>query len=239
MGFRVVIDKALDTWMLELKVSLTRTESAEVFVSGDTLLQWPEEGLRSVSNLPLERTTMFISEAAARSEGVCLEYTTEKQATSAAAILRTQLEEAGIQEEPRTVPAGRGGSVDLFREALAEYLTLPGMQAAILVSDQGLMISGVAIDGVDTVSIAALIVDTISSAQRLGAQARGGSLGTMTVEYENLNLIVAPFSPEVMLVIVAEPGSIAATSPRAGCTTPEKTCDPQSVRAPERADTQI
>ena len=233
MGFRIVIEKTQNTWVLELAVSLTRTESAEVFVSGDTLLQWPEEGLRSVSNLPLERTTMFISEAAARSEGVRLEYATEKQATGAAAMLRTQLEEAGIQEEPRTAPAVPAGSVDLFREALAEYLTLPGMRAAILVSDQGLMISGVAIDGVDTVSIAALVVDTISSAQRLGAQARGGSLGTMTVEYENLSLIVAPFSCEVMLVIVAEPGSIAAVSPRTGCTAPEDTSDSQGVGAPE------
>lgn len=233
MGFRIVIEKTQDTWVLELTVSLTRVESAEVFVSGDTLLQWPEDGLRSVSNLPLQRTTMFISEAAARSEGVRLEYVTEKQAASAAAMLRTELEEAGIQEESRTSPAIPGRSVDLFREALAEYLTLPGMRAAILVSDQGLMISGVAIDGVDTVSIAALIVDTISSAQRLGAQARGGSLGTMTVEYENLSLIVAPFSSEVMLVLVAEPGSIAAASPRTGRTAPEDTSDSRGVGAPE------
>ena len=233
MGFRIVIEKTQNTWVLELAVSLTRTESAEVFVSGDTLLQWPEEGLRSVSNLPLERTTMFISEAAARTEGVRLEYATEKQAASAAAMLRRELEEAGIQEESRTTPAVRAGSVDVFREALAEYLTLPGMRAAILVSDQGLMISGVAIDGVDTVGIAALIVDTISSAQRLGAQARGGPLGTMTVEYENLSLVVAPFSPEVMLVIVAEPGSIAAASSRTGCTAPEDRSDSRGVGAPE------
>lgn len=101
---------------------------------------------------------------------------------------------------------------DPLREALADYLTIPGMKAAILVSDQGLMISSVAHEGVDTASIAALAIDTVASVQRFGLQVQAGFLDTMRIEFDKLTVVLAPFAPDVMLALVASAGSLGALS---------------------------
>ncbi|MBN1320183.1 MAG: roadblock/LC7 domain-containing protein [Thermoleophilia bacterium] len=101
---------------------------------------------------------------------------------------------------------------DPLREALADYLTIPGMKAAILVSDQGLMISGVAHEGVDTASIAALAIDTVASVQRFGLQVQAGFLDTMRIEFDKLTVVLAPFATDVMLALVASAGSLGALS---------------------------
>lgn len=101
---------------------------------------------------------------------------------------------------------------DPLQDALADYLTIPGMKAAILVSDQGLMISSVAHEGVDTASIAALAIDTVASVQRFGLQVQAGFLDTMRIEFDKLTVVLAPFATDVMLALVATAGSLGALS---------------------------
>ncbi len=101
---------------------------------------------------------------------------------------------------------------DLLRQALAEYLAIPGMQAAILVSDQGLIISRAARDDVDTASIAALAIDTVSTVQRFGLQVQAGYLDAMRIEFDKLTVVLAPFAPDVMLALVADAGSLGVMS---------------------------
>jgi predicted regulator of Ras-like GTPase activity (Roadblock/LC7/MglB family) len=101
---------------------------------------------------------------------------------------------------------------DPLRAALAEYLAIPGMQAALLVSDQGLVISRAACDGVDTASIAALAIDTVSTVQRFGLQVQAGYLDAMRIEFDKLTVVLAPFAPDVMLALVASAGSLGAMS---------------------------
>jgi predicted regulator of Ras-like GTPase activity (Roadblock/LC7/MglB family) len=101
---------------------------------------------------------------------------------------------------------------DPLRDALTEYLAIPGMQAALLVSDQGLVISCVALDQVDTASIAALAVDTVVAVQRFGLQVQAGYLDTMRIEFSKLTVVLAPFASDVMLVLVAIAGSLGALS---------------------------
>ncbi len=98
--------------------------------------------------------------------------------------------------------------VDPLKQALGEYMRIPGMEAAILVSDQGLMISSAARDHVDTASIAALVIDTVATAQRFGLQVQAGFLDTMTIDFERLTVVLAPFTPDVMLALVAAPGTL-------------------------------
>jgi len=100
--------------------------------------------------------------------------------------------------------------VDPLKQALGEYLHIPGVKAAILISDQGLLISGAAHEHVDTASIAALVIDTVATAQRFGLQLQAGFLDTMSIEFEKLTLVLAPFTPDVMLALVAAPGSLGA-----------------------------
>lgn len=101
---------------------------------------------------------------------------------------------------------------DPLRDALEEYLSIPGMKAAILVSDQGLMISSVACEGVDTASIAALAIDTVSTVQRFGLQVQAGFLDTMSIEFDKLTVVLAPFATDVMLALVAAAGSLGSLS---------------------------
>jgi predicted regulator of Ras-like GTPase activity (Roadblock/LC7/MglB family) len=101
---------------------------------------------------------------------------------------------------------------DPLKAALAEYLAIPGMQAALLVSDQGLVISRAAREGVDTASIAALAIDTVSTVQRFGLQVQAGYLDAMRIEFDKLTVVLAPFAPDVMLALVAAAGSLGAMS---------------------------
>ena len=83
---------------------------------------------------------------------------------------------------------------DPLKAALKEYLAIPGMQAALLVSDQGLVISRAALDGVDTASVAALAIDTVATVQRFGLQVQAGYLDTMRIEFDKLTVVLAPFA---------------------------------------------
>ena len=100
--------------------------------------------------------------------------------------------------------------VDSMRQALAEYLDVPGIKAAMLVSDQGLVVSCAARDHVDTASIAALVIDTVATAQRFGLQVEAGFLETMTIEFKELTIVLAPFTPDVMLALVVAPGALGS-----------------------------
>lgn len=97
---------------------------------------------------------------------------------------------------------------DPLKQALGAYLAIPGIRAALLVSDQGLIVSSMAREGVDIASIAALAVDTVASAQRFGQQVKAGALDTMSIEFEGLTVVFAPFTPDVMLALLAAPGSV-------------------------------
>jgi hypothetical protein len=102
----------------------------------------------------------------------------------------------------------RERGTDPLRQALGDYLAIPGIKAALLVSDQGLIISSMAREGVDTASIAALAVDTVASAQRFGQQVAAGTLDTMSIEFDRLTVVFAPFTADVMLALVAAPGTV-------------------------------
>ena len=103
-------------------------------------------------------------------------------------------------------------SDDPIYELISSYLELPGIVAAVLVSDQGLVINAAQNGGVDTELISALVVDTVESAQRFGREAGVGKMDTLSLEYEGLAFLLAPFDRDVMLALVAEPGTFALRS---------------------------
>ncbi len=96
---------------------------------------------------------------------------------------------------------------DPIYELMKGYLEVPGVLAAILVSDQGLVINSARSDSVDTDTISALVVDVVAAAQRFGQETGVGGLDTMTIEFEELNLLLAPFHADCMLTLVARPGT--------------------------------
>lgn len=84
-----------------VKVSLSRVESNDLFLSGDAMVSWPAEGLQldAGEDAPLERTAMFVSEVAARPLGLGIRYKERVQAERAASVLRIQLDQIGIKQE--------------------------------------------------------------------------------------------------------------------------------------------
>jgi predicted regulator of Ras-like GTPase activity (Roadblock/LC7/MglB family) len=112
-----------------------------------------------------------------------------------------------MADDDRQAEAAPTG-LDPLKQALGGYLAIPGIKAALLVSDQGLVVSSMAEEGVDTASIAALAIDTVRTAQRFGQQVKAGTLDTMSIEFEGLTVVFAPFTPDVMLALLAAPGSV-------------------------------
>jgi len=83
----------------------------------------------------------------------------------------------------------------------------------MLVSDQGLLISGVGREDVEMAHIAALVIDTITSAQNFGLRMQAGPIHAMTVDFESLTLVLAPFTSDVMLALLADPGTFSHQLP--------------------------
>lgn len=98
---------------------------------------------------------------------------------------------------------------DPIYEIIRDYLDIEGVLAAVLVSDQGLVVNGATRDAIDLETISALVVDTVASAQRVGIEAAVGKIDMMTLEFERLSILLAPFDSELMLALVARPGTFA------------------------------
>jgi hypothetical protein len=103
MGFATTVkhESKRGCWAVSVKVNLNRSETNELFLSGDSMLSWPAEGLVPISAeaSKLERSGMFVSEVAARPEGLVIRYGGQAQAEKAADLLRKQLAQIGIEEE--------------------------------------------------------------------------------------------------------------------------------------------
>lgn len=103
MGFSTAIkrESAAGSWMVCVKISLSRAETSELFLSGDSMLSWPVEGLLPTSgeDAKPERSGMFVSEVAAQPLGLAIRYRDQTQAERTVAVLRSQLAKIGIKEE--------------------------------------------------------------------------------------------------------------------------------------------
>jgi len=103
-------------------------------------------------------------------------------------------------------------SEDPIYELVRSYLDIDGVLAAVLVSDQGLVVNGAMNDAVDVDTISALIAETVASAQRVGVESAVGRMETMILEFEKLSLLLAPFDHELMLALVGRPGTFARSA---------------------------
>jgi hypothetical protein len=95
--------------MVTVRVALTMAETNRLFLSGDTIISWPEGDLRTGGDSGpravadgqdrgLSRTGMFVSELARLAQGLEIGYRQAAEAELAAKLLRLQLLRAGIEE---------------------------------------------------------------------------------------------------------------------------------------------
>lgn len=99
MGYSLDIHDHSDGYLVSLAVVLSRQESNDLFLSGDSMISWPTDGLLGGEESLLSRTGIFASEVAARRTGLTLQYATREQAEKTAALLGLQLDRIGITRE--------------------------------------------------------------------------------------------------------------------------------------------
>ncbi|MCL5735444.1 MAG: hypothetical protein M1274_07625 [Actinobacteria bacterium] len=99
MGYRLAAEDRSEAFVVSLNLALDRRESNELFLSGDSMIAWPRDGLSQDGNPLIARTSMFVSEIAGRPTGLALRYATREQAQVAENLLRRQLDQIGIAEE--------------------------------------------------------------------------------------------------------------------------------------------
>jgi hypothetical protein len=103
MGYstNVTQEPRSNLWLVTVKVVLSRAEGNELFLSGDSMVSWPVEGLEASGSADprLERSGMFVSEMAARPSGLVIGYSGQSEAERAAKLFRIQFAQIGIEEE--------------------------------------------------------------------------------------------------------------------------------------------
>jgi hypothetical protein len=112
MAFSVTrsFDRATESYAVTVKVALSLAETSSLFLSGDSMVSWPEAalldgpdleqtGAREGGEAALVRTGMFVSELARLAQGLKIGYRQVAEAERAAQLLRLQLLRAGIEEE--------------------------------------------------------------------------------------------------------------------------------------------
>ncbi len=81
-------------WNLRFLVRLDRREIGQLYLMGDRLISWPQDGLSPDTEAPLVRTSLFLSELAARREGLDLHFTSQETAALAQRVLERQVRQA-------------------------------------------------------------------------------------------------------------------------------------------------
>lgn len=103
-------DQATESYVVTVKVELSLAETNGLFLSGDSIVSWPEgellgssgvdqSGQHEARDSALIRTGMFISELARLAQGLKIGYRQVAEAERAAQLIRLQLLRAGIEEE--------------------------------------------------------------------------------------------------------------------------------------------
>lgn len=112
MAFSVTrsFDRATESYVVTVKVALSLAETSSLFLSGDSIVSWPQgvllggpapdqTGKAEGGEAALVRTGMFVSELARLAQGLKIGYRQVAEAERAAQLIRLQLFRAGIEEE--------------------------------------------------------------------------------------------------------------------------------------------
>ncbi len=98
---------------------------------------------------------------------------------------------------------------DILAAQLAPYRETPGIVAALLVSRDGFVIAADAEEGFKADAVAAQVAGVIDIGARLSAELGQPGARYISLEFDSLNVVLAPFNGELMLVIAGLPGALA------------------------------
>lgn len=98
---------------------------------------------------------------------------------------------------------------DTLAAQLAPYREAPGMVAALLVSRDGFVIAADADPDFKSEAVAAQVAGVIDIGARLSSELGRPAAKYISVEFDDLNLVLAPFGAELMLVLVGLPSALS------------------------------
>ena len=98
---------------------------------------------------------------------------------------------------------------DILALQLTPYREIPGIVAALLISRDGFVIAADADPGFSADAVAAQVAGVIDIGARLAAELRQPEAKYISVDFDDLNLVLAPFGSELMLVLAGAPSALA------------------------------
>ena len=98
---------------------------------------------------------------------------------------------------------------DTLAAQLAPYRETSGIVAALLISRDGFIVAADADADFKTDAVAAQVAGVIDIGARLAAELGQPAARYISVEFDGLNVVLAPFDGELMLVLVGLPSALA------------------------------
>jgi predicted regulator of Ras-like GTPase activity (Roadblock/LC7/MglB family) len=98
---------------------------------------------------------------------------------------------------------------DILAAQLAPYRETPGILAAMLISRDGFVVAADAGADVDAGAVAAQVAGVIDIGARLAAELKQPEARYISLDFDDLNVVLAPFGGELMLVLVGLPSALA------------------------------
>lgn len=97
---------------------------------------------------------------------------------------------------------------DTLAARLAPYRETPGIIAALLISHDGFVVAADADADFNTDAVAAQVAGAIDLGSRLAGELGQAAAKYISVEFEGLNVVLAPFGDELMLALVGIPSAL-------------------------------
>ena len=98
-----------------------------------------------------------------------------------------------------------------IRDLVSALRRRDGIDAAIILGRDGLLIDGSSTAPLDPEGVAAVVPPMALAAVDLGLVAQRGDFGLMVLEYEDGNVVVSALSPDVYLLVLLQPSANLAS----------------------------
>lgn len=97
---------------------------------------------------------------------------------------------------------------DSLAAQLRPYRETPGVRAALLVSRDGFVVASDCEPDIDAEAVAAQVAGVIDIGRRLAGELGQPAARYISLEFDSLNLVLAPFGDELLLLLAGSPEAI-------------------------------
>jgi hypothetical protein len=94
-----------------------------------------------------------------------------------------------------------------IQDLVAAIRQRDGVEAAVVLGRDGLLIDSQVVPGVDAEHVAAHVPSIIQFADEFGAAAQRGALQTAVLEFEHSVAVVSCLSPDAVLLVLVQPNT--------------------------------